>query len=78
MPLISHWSETGLTVSGVAKAVTMWTLSLRISSWVTEEARFGLDWLSLATISSGCFVPLMVIELAVDFLACSIAHDISS
>ena len=33
------------------------------------EARFGLDWLSLTTISSGCMVPLILIELLVDFLA---------
>ncbi len=56
----------------------MSTWSRRISSWVTAAARFGLDWLSLTTISNGWFVPLTLIIPPVNFLTCAIVNGICS
>ena len=44
MPLASHWSAAGLTVSGLDEATIMSTFSLKIRSWVTSATRLGLDW----------------------------------
>jgi len=46
------WSETGLVVSGVAEATMRLTLSPRINSEATSEARLAFDWLSLEMIST--------------------------
>ena len=51
--LTSAWSATGLVVSGVAEATMRSTLSPRISSEATSEARLPLDWLSLLMICTG-------------------------
>src|ERR1700738_2714684 len=51
--LTSAWSATGLVVSGVAEARMRSTLSPRISSEATSEARLPRDWLSLLVISAG-------------------------
>ena len=50
--LTSAWSATGLVVSGVAEATIRLTLSPRISSEATSEARLAFDWLSLEMIST--------------------------
>src|SRR3954468_18075806 len=52
-PLASHWSATGLTVSGVEATSMRSILSLRISWLATSEARRGSDSLSLTTRSMG-------------------------
>src|SRR5690242_2684428 len=49
-PLASHWSATGLVVSGVDEARIMSTLSLKIRLLATSAALVELDWLSLTTI----------------------------
>ncbi|MNJ61355.1 hypothetical protein D3C77_571390 [compost metagenome] len=49
--LISHWSDTGLVVSGVEDTSIRSTPSSRISSLATSAARLGLDWLSLTSTS---------------------------
>jgi len=51
--LASAWSATGLVVSGALAAVIRSTLSRRISSDATSEARLALDWLSLVMIWTG-------------------------
>jgi len=50
---ISHWVETGLVVSGVDATSMRSTLSWTIKSLATSAARFGLDWLSFTTTSTG-------------------------
>ena len=62
-PLASHWSATGLVVSGVEEPTTRSTPSL-MSSRVTSVARLGSDWVSLTTISKMRFLPPMVAPLA--------------
>ena len=52
-PLASHWSATGLVVSGVEATSIRSTLSALIRSPATVAARLGSDWLSLVTISTG-------------------------
>ena len=59
VPLTSHWSETGLVVSGVLATSIRSTLSERISREATSAARLGSDWLSRTTISTGTFCPLI-------------------
>ena len=49
----SAWSATGLVVSGVLAATRRSTLSRRISSAATSEARAVLDWLSREMIWTG-------------------------
>ena len=56
----SHWSATGLVVSGVSLVIIMFTPSFRISSCATSAARFGFDWLSLAMISIVTGAPLLM------------------
>ena len=56
----SHWSETGLVVSGVEATSIRSTLSRLIRSAATSAARFGFDWLSLTTISTGTVLPPML------------------
>ena len=51
--LTSAWSATGLVVSGADEATMRSTLSRRISSEATSEARVPVDWLSLLMISTG-------------------------
>src|SRR3712207_9260995 len=51
-PLASHWSATGLVVSGVEVARTTSTPSVLIRSVVTSAARLESDWLSLSTIDT--------------------------
>ncbi len=53
MPLTSHWSETGLVVSGVLATSMRSILSERIRREATSAARFGSDWLSRTMISTG-------------------------
>ena len=48
---ISHWVDTGFTVSGVSAVSIMSILSSTISCLATSAARFGSDWLSLTTSS---------------------------
>src|SRR5262245_25771102 len=50
---ISHWVETGLVVSGVEATSIKSILSWTMRSFATSAARFGLDWLSLTTTSTG-------------------------
>jgi len=52
-PFSSHWSDTGLVVSGVDATTIRSTASPVISSPATVAARFGLDWLSLTMIVTG-------------------------
>ena len=52
----SHWSLTGLTVSGVEVASTRSTWSWVISSPATCAARALLDCVSFSTISIAYFV----------------------
>ncbi len=59
VPLTSHWSETGLVVSGVLATSMRSILSERISREATSAARLGSDWLSRTMISTGRFCPLM-------------------
>ena len=54
---ISHWVETGFTVSGVEATSIRSTSSSTISSLATSAARFGLDWLSLTTTSTSKVLP---------------------
>jgi hypothetical protein len=46
IPLASHWSATGLVVSGVDEPTIRSTLSLLMSSRVTSVARLELDWVA--------------------------------
>jgi hypothetical protein len=57
MPLASHWSATGLVVSGVEATSIRSTWSALIRSPATAAARLGSDWLSLVMISTGYDVP---------------------
>ncbi len=50
-PAASHWSATGLTVSGV-EATSIRSMPSAMSSPATDAARAGSDWLSLAEISN--------------------------
>ncbi len=58
--LASHWSETGLTVSGVEDASTRSTPSWLMSSAAASPARWASDALSLTRISTPCSTPPMV------------------
>ncbi len=62
--LTSAWSATGLVVSGVADARIRSTLSPRMSSDATSEARLPLDWLSLLMICTGNCLPPTVSPFA--------------
>ena len=53
MPLASHWSLTGLDVSGVDPTSIMWMPPLAMRSPATSAARLESDWLSRLTISTG-------------------------
>ena len=53
MPLASHWSVTGLVVSGVEATSIRSIWSALIRSPATAAARLGSDWLSLVMISTG-------------------------
>ena len=64
IPLASHWSDTGLEVSGVPDATTRSTLSLLIRSRATLAARTGSDWVSLTMISTLRVLPPDLIPLA--------------
>jgi hypothetical protein len=57
VPFTSHWSETGLVVSGVLATSMRSTLSVRMSREATSAARFGSDWLSRTSTSMGCVRP---------------------
>ncbi len=59
VPLTSHWSETGLVVSGVLATSMRSILSDRMSREATSAARLGSDWLSRTRISTGWVVPCM-------------------
>src|SRR6185437_15841534 len=50
---ISHWVETGLVVSGVEPTSMRSILSWTMRSFATSAARFGFDWLSFTTTSTG-------------------------
>ena len=63
VPFTSHWSETGLVVSGVLATSIRSTLSVRIKREATSAARLGSDWLSRTRISTGWLFPLMVSPL---------------
>ena len=52
-PLASHWSATGLTVSGVEPARTRSTWSDRMRSAAASPATVESDWVSLTMISTG-------------------------
>src|SRR5690606_22376581 len=53
----SHCVDTGLVVSGVEATSIRSILSRTISSLATSAARFGLDWLSFTTTSTGYVLP---------------------
>ncbi len=57
VPLASHWSETGLVVSGVLDTSMRSTLSDRMRREATSAARFGSDWLSRTSTSTGKVCP---------------------
>ena len=61
---LSHWSDTGLTVSGADVVSMMSTLFWVISCWATWAARVSLDWLSAVKISTWYFLPPTVRPLA--------------
>ena len=44
--MVSHWSATGLTVSGVEATIMMSILSFMMRSPATWAARLVSDWLS--------------------------------
>ena len=67
-PFASHWSATGLVVSGVEATSMRSILSSRMSSPATSAAVSGSDWLSLATISIGWVTPLITIPAAIAVL----------
>src|SRR3954462_2361211 len=50
---ISHWVEARFVVSGVEATSIRSILSWTMRSLATSAARFGLDWLSLTTTSTG-------------------------
>ena len=52
-PLASHWSATGLVVSGVEATSIRSTWSPLMRSVATVAARLGSDWLSLTRMSTG-------------------------
>lgn len=56
----SHWSATGLVVSGAPSATIRSTPSRSISSTATSAARFELDCVSLQMISKFSGAPLLV------------------
>ena len=60
VPLASHWSETGLVVSGVLDTSMRSTLSDRMRREATSAARFGSDWLSRTSTSTGQLCPRIV------------------
>src|SRR3982751_3624139 len=63
---ISHWVETGFVVSGVDATSIRSILSWTIRSFATSAARFGLDWLSFTTTSTGTVaLPILTPALAV-------------
>ena len=53
---ISHWVETGFVVSGVEATSIKSILSWTMRSFATSAARFGLDWLSFTTTSTGAIL----------------------
>jgi hypothetical protein len=55
--MASHWSATGLTVSGVEATIMMSTFSLRIRSPATWAALLVSDWLSFMRNLIGCLLP---------------------
>ena len=55
----SHWSDTGLAVSGVLPTAMMSIFSFKIRSAATSPARFGFDWLSRTTTCTGYLRPPM-------------------
>ena len=57
VPLASHWSETGFVVSGVLDTSMRSTLSDRMRREATSAARFGSDWLSRTSTSTGKLWP---------------------
>src|SRR4030095_13694872 len=57
VPLTSHWSATGLVVSGVLATRMRLTVSDRHNREATSAARLGSDWLSRTRISTGCVLP---------------------
>src|SRR5664279_5954292 len=57
IPFASHWSATGFVTSGVDDDTTRPTLSLKMRSRATADARLESDWLSLTTISTGRVFP---------------------
>ena len=59
VPLASHWSETGLVVSGVEPTAMMSTPSPRIRSEAASAAALGSEALSASMISIGCTMPPM-------------------
>ena len=63
----SHWSATGLVVSGVAWVSIRLMPSFKIKSCATSAARLGLDWLSLVMISIWTGLPLLVMPASVSF-----------
>ena len=52
-PAASHWSLTGLDVSGVDETSMRWMPPDWMRSAATSAARFVSDWLSRLTISTG-------------------------
>ncbi len=63
VPLASHWSDTGFVVSGVLDTSMRSTLSDRMRREATSAARFGSDWLSRTSTSTGTLCPRMVSPL---------------
>src|SRR5665647_944967 len=57
IPRASHWSATGLTVSGLDDTIIMSILSLLTRSPATWAARLVSDWLSRSKMLIGCFLP---------------------
>ena len=57
VPNASHWSATGLTVSGLEETSIMSILLFWMRSPATVAARLVSDWLSCISMLTGCFLP---------------------
>src|SRR6516164_8542992 len=80
---ISHWVETGFVVSGVDATSIKSILSWTIISFATSAARFGLDWLSFTTTSTGTvalpiFTPALVTSLKLAMMKLSASAKAAS
>ena len=80
---ISHCVETGLVVSGVEATSIRSILSWTIRSLATWAARFGFDWLSLTTTSTGTvalpsLIPALVASLKFAMMKLSASANAAS